>query len=195
MNFLAHQYLAGDSESLKIGNFIADAVKGNALLTYTKSIQQGIVLHRQIDFFTDTHPVFLNSCKRLRKIFGHYAPVIVDIFYDHFLASKWNLYSPHELSDFASASYSLLHNESDWFPDKMKITLHYMSQQNWLLNYANIEGIQKTLNGLASRTKYSSGMENAAPFLINHYKEFEFEFEVFFEEIINYTKEQIASLN
>ena len=93
MNFLAHIYLSGDNEELKIGNFIADSVKGKQYLEYPPGIIDGIVLHRAIDTFTDTHPIVSRSVERLFERYGHYSRVIVDILYDHFLAANWKDYS------------------------------------------------------------------------------------------------------
>ena len=90
MNFLSHLYLAGDSEELIIGNFIADAVKGSAFNQFSPGIQKGIVLHRKIDTFTDSHPVVELSKQRLRERYKKYASVIIDIYYDHYLAKNWN---------------------------------------------------------------------------------------------------------
>ena len=102
MNFLAHLYLSGDNEQIIVGNFIGDFVKGrNALQTFDPTIALGIELHRAIDQFTDTHPVVRSSKDRLRPKYRHYAGVIVDIFYDHFLARKWNDYHKTPLPEFA----------------------------------------------------------------------------------------------
>ena len=93
MNFLSHLYLAGNSEGLIIGNFIADSVKGSAYNNFSKEIQQGLILHRKIDSFTDSHPVVEQSKQRLRAKYKKYSSVIVDIYYDHYLAINWKKYS------------------------------------------------------------------------------------------------------
>src|SRR5437870_13401328 len=106
MNFLAHLYLSGDDNEVKVGNFIGDFVQGKDLeLRYGKRIAKGILLHREIDFFTDHHPVVKQSKDRLRPNYRHYAGVIVDIFYDHFLASKWNSHSVKLLPHYAEECY------------------------------------------------------------------------------------------
>ena len=108
MNFLAHLFLAGNDEGLIIGNFIADSIRGKETNNYPESIRRGIVLHRQIDHFTDTHPVVKRTVQRLRKSSEKYAPVVSDVIYDHFLAANWNQYSSIPLKQFANQSYHFL---------------------------------------------------------------------------------------
>ena len=88
MNYLAHIYLSNEEEEITLGNFIADGVKGKKYVQFPLGIQQGILLHRAIDSFTDAHPIVRKSTKRLHKKYGHYSGVIVDILYDHFLAKN-----------------------------------------------------------------------------------------------------------
>ena len=57
MNYLAHAYLSFGMPAITVGNLISDFVKGKQKFTYPAAIQQGIVLHRAIDTFTDTHAV------------------------------------------------------------------------------------------------------------------------------------------
>ena len=109
MNFLAHAYLSNDNPLLLVGNFMGDFVKGRDLHErFDPGIANGVELHRLIDSFTDSHPVVIESKKRLRESYRHYAPVIVDMFYDHFLASMWDNYSNLSLPEFVKRTYDLL---------------------------------------------------------------------------------------
>ena len=87
MNYLAHLYLSGNDDELKLGNFIGDSVRGSDLSMYPPRVQDGIILHRGIDRYTDSHHVVMKSKLRLRPKYHKYAPVIVDMFYDHFLGA------------------------------------------------------------------------------------------------------------
>lgn len=93
MNYLAHIYLSGEDDQLKIGNFIADSVKGRKFIGFPHQVKNGIILHRAIDTYTDSHPVVKKSVHRLFPVYSHYSAVIVDILYDHFLAANWHEYS------------------------------------------------------------------------------------------------------
>ena len=139
MNFLAHIYLSGDDDLVKIGNFIADSIKGKKYLKYGLQIQKGIILHRAIDFYTDTHPVFKESSHRLSERYRHYSGIIVDIFYDHFLAANWKDYCDIPLEEYTLQFYALLKLNYEILPSNVKNILPYMIEQNWLLSYASID--------------------------------------------------------
>lgn len=192
MNFLAHAYLSGDNPQLLVGNFIGDFVKGRDIRQrFEKDIANGIELHRMIDAFTDSHPVVMNSKKRLREKYRHYAPVIVDMYYDHFLAVKWSNYHTLPLLEFVANTYQTLNDNFDVLPEKLRYMLPYMMRGNWLVNYGKVEGIQRALTGMSRRTSFNSQMEDAVNDLLKHYKEFGDEFELFFPDLVKYSQGEI----
>ena len=186
MNYLAHLFLSGPNEGILVGNFIADFVKGKAKDNYPDEIRSGIELHRQIDDFTDHHAINSISKQRLYPTQGKYAPVVVDMFYDHFLAKNFSEYSGVGLNEFAQTAYTLLQKNHHHLPEKVRGFLHYMIERNWLLNYASVEGICKTLKGMSSRVNYPNRMDNAEKDLIQGYSDFEKEFRDFFPELITF---------
>ena len=194
MNFLAHIYLSGEDDLLKIGNFMADSIKGKKYMKYPEQIQNGIVLHRAIDYYTDTHPVFKQSTQRLFPAYSHYSGVIADIFYDHFLAANWDEYSSIPLREYTENFYRLLRDHHEVLPTKVKTFLPYMVRDNWLLSYASIEGIQKVLKGMNNRTGRKSGMQNATDELKEHYSDFEYEFKKFFKDLIEFSRKKRIEL-
>ena len=187
MNFLAHLYLSGDHPDLMVGNFIADHVKGNQIEIYNSGIKDGIILHRRIDAYTDSHQIVRKSVMRLRPGFRKYAGVVVDMFYDHFLAANWHDYSDVTLEVFAAKCYSVLQNHKELLPERTKRMLHFMARDNWLHAYARTDGIHAALDGMASRTAFHSGMENAVDALLEDYDAYLSEFRIFFPEIINHS--------
>lgn len=194
MNFLAHIYLSGEDDQLKIGNFIADSVKGKQYLNYPEKIQKGIILHRAIDNFTDTHPIVRKSIRRLHPIYHHYSGVIIDIFYDHFLAANWGKYSKQELQEYIANFYNLLERSREQLPQKVQNFLPIMVKYNWLLSYRSIEGIGKILFQMEQRTKFESNLHLSIKELKEYYPEFENEFKDFFEELRKFVKEELEKL-
>ncbi|NLP56642.1 ACP phosphodiesterase [Lutibacter sp. B1] len=194
MNYLAHLYLSKNNKNILIGNFISDAVKGKNYQHYPKEIQQGIILHRNIDTFTDTHPIVRKSKHRLHERYKHYDGIIIDIFYDYFLAKNWNDYSEIPLNVYASNIYQLLKNESTVFPPKMQQILQYMIQYNWLETYQSKKGIEKVLQGMNKRTEGKSLMNLAIEDLQKYHDELEADFKTFFKDLINFTNEKTKLL-
>ena len=194
MNFLAHIYLSGDSDLIKIGNFMADGVRGNKYLELHSEIQKGIILHRTIDTFTDAHPIFRQSTKRLHANYHHFSGVIVDVFYDHFLAKNWSLYSDEKLEVYVANFYDSLTTHDDLLTEKAQMMKPYMIQQNWLLSYKTIDGIEKILSQMDSRIKRESNLRFSVQELRLFYKEFEDDFTIFFEDLQLITKHKLTEL-
>ena len=187
MNFLAHIFLSDSMDELMVGNFIGDFVKGKKYEKYATPYKIGILLHREIDSFTDSHPTVNQSKDRLRANYRHYAGVVTDMFYDHFLATNWLKYSNQSLESFVTSAYSTLQRHKHNMPLRAKQMLPYMIEGNWLLSYSEIEGIDKALNGMSRRTKFKSEMEKASTDLVKHYNAFNLEFNTFFPDIITHS--------
>ncbi len=194
MNYLAHIYLSGEDEELKIGNFIADSVKGKKFIDFPLRVQKGIILHRAIDTYTDSHPTVRKSTHRLFENYSHYSTVIVDILYDHFLAANWAEYSNVPLEIYAADFYELLNNNITLLPKRVKYFLPYMEKDNWLLSYATVEGIGKILSQMNQRTGGKSNMDLAVNDLQTHYPLFQEEFRSFFADLEKFTLEHIPKL-
>jgi acyl carrier protein phosphodiesterase len=181
MNFLAHLYLSADDPEIRLGNFIGDFVRGRDFSNrFSPAIVKGIELHRAIDEFTDKHPVVKQSKERLRPKYRHYAPVIIDIFYDHFLAANWQDYHHQLLPDFAEECYAYFDKNIAVLPEQVKWMLPHMVRGNWLVDYAKVEGIQQALNGMTRRSKFDSKMNESTVELTAHYEDFKKEFQTFF---------------
>ncbi|WP_304196403.1 acyl carrier protein phosphodiesterase [Flavobacterium alvei] len=194
MNFLAHIYLSGENDLIKIGNFMADGIHGKHFDSFPIEIRKGIILHREIDTFTDSHPLFRQSTKRLHANYHHYSGIIVDIFYDHFLAKNWKNYSDEKLEDYTERFYQSLRDNFEVLTPKTQKMVPYLVTQNWLLSYQTVEGIEIILEKMDNRMKRNSNMRFAVAELRTFYSEFEEEFTLFFEEIKSYSNQKKQTL-
>lgn len=193
MNFLAHIYLSGDNDLVKIGNFMADGIHGKPD-NFPADVQKGILLHRAIDTYTDSHPIFRQGTKRLHARYHHYAGVIMDIYYDHFLAKNWANYSNEPLESYTAAFYKSLEDNYDILTERTKGLMPHMIQYNWLASYATTEGIERILTQMDHRTKNKSGMRTSIDELLEFYTDYEAEFTAFFEDMLTYVKEKLKEL-
>ena len=177
-----------------IGNFIADHIRGNNFKHFHTEIQQGIFLHRAIDTFTDTHPIVRKSKRRLHERYKHYDGVIIDIFYDYFLAKNWANYSAIPLDVYTNSVNKLFEEKSAELPIKSQNFIKYMIEYNILYNYQFEDGIERVLNGMNQRTKGKSKMNLAIEDLQLLNKEFEKDFTIFFKDLRKFTNQKIKEL-
>ena len=195
MNYLAHLYLSGGDTEVMIGNFIADHIRGNQFKHYSQGIQRGIRLHREIDTYTDAHPITRRSKRRLDKKYGLYAGVIIDLFYDHFLAKNWDDYSAIPLDVYVASVYALLGSNLENLPEKTQHLLPLMVEYNWLYNYQFIKGMQRVFNGMNRRTNNKSQMHLAIYDLQEYYLTFETDFKEFFQQLIAFTGQKLQAIS
>lgn len=194
MNFLAHAYLSGDDDLILLGNFIGDFIKGRqALSELEPGVIRGVELHRAIDEFTDNHAVVHESKNRLRPVYRHYAGVIVDVFYDHYLATHWNEFHHQRLETFATDTYKKVGAFDAIIPASFREMLPYMVRGNWLVSYRDVDGVHRALSGMASRTPYNSKMELASRDLRKNYDAFRLEFERFFPSLKAFSEEWLQT--
>ena len=170
---------------------MADGIRGNDYLKFPEEVKNGIILHRHIDTFTDAHPIYRKSKHRLHEKYGHYAGVIMDILYDHFLAKNWGNYSDEELEDYVANFYKSLEDNYDILTEKIQNLIPYMTERNWLASYATIAGIEMILFQMDYRTKHRANMQEAIVELQEFYSEFEEEFSLFFEELRAFCLQQM----
>ncbi len=183
MNFLAHIYLSGDSREILIGNFIGDYVKGKKITGYPEEVKKGIMLHRKIDSFTDTHSITRSSKKIIAGKYGLYAGIVVDIFYDHFLSANWGLYSDMSLHDYIHDRYSLLDSGFSIFPAGVKSWFPYFIKSNWLETYIHFEGLNMVFKRMSYRTSLPDHAEYAVDQLKENYDLLKENFIEFFSEL------------
>ena len=173
---------------------MADVVRGKSYLDYPKKIQQGLLLHREIDTYTDAHPIPRRSSKLLHSRYHHYSSVIVDIYYDHFLAKLWEDYSDVPLEDYTADFYRLLQKNLHWMPERIQHMSSYMITDNWLCNYRKFEGLERVFQGMNRRTQFKSGMDTAVEDLELYYNEFESHFKAFFADLVIFSRQKLSLL-
>lgn len=183
MNYLAHAYLSFNNPGILVGNMISDFVKGRKKYDYSKEIQQGIALHREIDSFTDSHFATKEAKDIFRPAYRLYAGAFIDVVYDHFLALDENVFTDESLEAFTKRTYLLLDQYADQFPERFKAMYPYMKAQNWLYHYQYREGIQKSLGGVVRRSKYLTESDTAYFLFIEHYDELREFYRLFFPDL------------
>lgn len=188
MNFLAHIYLSGDNEEIRLGNFIGDYVKGKDHNNFSSFVQKGILLHRKIDSYTDSHPIVLEHKKLFYSQYHKYAGVVTDIIYDHYLAHEWHMFSDVAFDTYVENTYEWLLSNVDNMPEGMTKLVPIMVKHDWLRSYSTIEGINSVLIGMSKGTSLPPEYDFAIYILKKHYKELRHGFFEYFPQLIEHVE-------
>ena len=186
MNYLAHAFLSFGKPKILAGNMISDFVKGKQKLLFETGIQNGIMLHRLIDTFTDSHKITHEAKQHFKPAVGLYAGAFVDIVYDHFLALDEAQYTSQPLLGFAEKTYNTLDAFVSIMPEKFASMFPYMKAQNWLYNYRTLDGIRNSFGGLVRRAVYLNDSSKAFEMFLTHYDELKLCYEAFFPDVKKY---------
>jgi len=188
MNWLAHLFLSDDDAEHRIGNVIADWVKGAGRAQFSAGVQRGFISHRQIDLYTDAHPVVARSRARIEPPFKRYAAVLVDVFYDHFLAVDWSRYCATPFAGWVAGVYEQLAAYCCHLPEPVRAGLQRMATEDWLTAYASLEGIAMTLTRMSRWLSRPNLLGAAAPQLSAHYAGLREDFHCFFPQLQNHVQ-------
>lgn len=188
MNYLAHLFLANGTPESLIGNLLGDFAKGSVKSLYTAEIRKGIELHRSVDTYTDAHHIFRSSKRLIADRRRRFSGIMVDVFYDHFLAKHWNEYSDVSLDAFSSRVYAILADNQAILPASLLQLIPLMKAHDLLASYKQIEGIDNALKRIATRIKWQNNLGGGIEDLIANYQQLEADFCTFFPELINYAQ-------
>lgn len=191
MNILAHLILSGNDAGVRFGNFIGDGVKGRDYSHWEPSVQLGIKLHREIDNYSETLAPALNSRRLLATELGIFAPVALDVIYDHILASNWSHWHNEDLRDFTLMCYRELELRVAEMPARQAFMLPYMVKGDWLYNYQHIEGAQRALSGLGKRITRQPALEKAVDIFLKEKQRFMDDFWEFYPQMLKLSTETL----
>ncbi len=151
MNWLAHVFLSEPNVEFRLGNLLADIVKGSDRIGMSAEFLRGVACHRAIDSFTDAHPVVRRSRSRISSSYRRFSGVLVDIFYDYFLATQWPTYSSVSLDAFTADFYTQATACPITVPQPARIAIDRIVQHDLLGQYRHIEGVEHSLRRLSTR--------------------------------------------
>jgi len=191
LNYLAHIFLSGNRQRLKIGNFIGDFVKGSKLKNYPTEIRQGIVLHRLIDEFTDNHEVVKETVNFVRPAFGRYSGIVVDMYFDYFLGKNFKKYSPRtSLNIFAFKFYFAAILNYNYLPVRVKRFIFHLIFSNRLHKYSTLKGLEESLIIMSNHKVSAIKPDKTIQFLVENEQVLEAKFFRFFPELIEFANNQ-----
>lgn len=192
MNFLAHLHLSYPNNTEMVGNFIGDYVKGKKYLDYSTDICKGIMMHRQIDSFTDSHLLHKATRDIFREAYGLYSGVIADMVFDHFLALNWNEYCDVPLLDFEQLCYDILDTHHNILPERVQYFIPKMKAAKRLSSYAKREGIEESIHLMGQYTSLPQKTDEAMVILKHSHAVLENNFKAFYTDLQAHTQTPIV---
>ncbi len=195
MNYLAHAYLSFNQPEILVGNMISDFVKGKKKFIYPSGIQNGIVLHRAIDEFTDAHPATKKAKEFFRPAYRLYSGAFVDVVFDHFLAIDKNEFeNSTELQNFTLQVYQTLEENFSLLPQHFQSFFPHMKKYNWLYNYQFFQGVKMGFGGLVNRAAYINDSTAANTVFITNYSELKDCYDIFFPTLKKFASNYVSNL-
>lgn len=194
MNHLAHCYLSFHQPDVLVGNFIGDTVKGTAWQRFDPSVQRGILLHRAIDAFTDTHIGTHHLITQLRPFAGKYAGPVSDIVRDFLLANCWESFSDEGLNTFAMRVYTVLTARITDIPEPLRERVPRMIAGHFLTGYGTIEGMRFVLERFEKRMKLPLDREGLLNFIGEERESLCEDFMLYFPQLVQHAQEILERL-
>jgi len=195
LNYLAHIFLSGTDHQLQIGNFIGDFVKGSHFNDYPNGIRDGIILHRKIDSFTDSHALVNETVVLLRPTFGRYSGIIADMYFDYFLAVNFKTYSHRKsLQVFSHRFYFFAFLNYRYLPHKVKRFIFHFTGTNRLYKYGSLDGLRRSLEIMAIHKISAIDPDKTIAFLVDNREVLEYKFQRFFPELVEYVNTEKQSI-
>jgi acyl carrier protein phosphodiesterase len=194
VNYLAHAYLSFSDPGILVGNMISDHVKGKKKFDYAAPILKGIMLHRYIDNFTDTHEATAAAKEIFRPHYRLYSGALVDVLYDYYLANDENEFTDSSLLKFSAHTYQTLDLYTSRFPPSFAAMYPYMKEHNWLYHYRSREGIARSLQGVVRRATYLTESATAFRLFEDNYQRLQTCYRQFWKDLKLYAREQYELL-
>ena len=188
MNFLAHLHLAEPTPLGLLGGLMGDFVKGPVAGRYPGALERALIHHRNIDTFTDAHPVVRESRNRVSPAHRRFAGVLTDMFFDHFLARHWRDYADEPLAAFSARVYRLLEEHRALLPDRLQRIAPYMARGDWLGSYAEVDSIEHAIDRMGTRLRRGNLLAGGGAELRAQYVAFERDFRTFFPELVAFAR-------
>jgi acyl carrier protein phosphodiesterase len=168
MNYLAHAWLSGSDPQWILGGYLGDHVRGQDWRDYPRPVAAGIMLHRRIDSHVDAHPAFKRARERLNPPFRRYAGILLDMYFDHQLASQWQAISDQPLADYARDQYRLLRKNRDLLPESLKRFADYLEANNLLFAYRQAPAVARSLAGIGRRLRRANPLHEGMTELLRN---------------------------
>jgi acyl carrier protein phosphodiesterase len=184
MNHLAHAFLAGADDEVLLGGLLGDFWRGAPDSQWPAAIRAGVVLHRKIDVYTDSHEDVAGARALFAPPLRRYAGILLDVYFDHVLAADWPRHALEPLALLSARVERLLQENRDWLPPQLNRFAGYFARAGLFASYAERDTIERVLAGIGMRLKHDNPLAMAGPALWQREAELSAAFARFFPELV-----------
>lgn len=169
-----------------VGQVLADFVTAGEIAGFPPAIQAGIRCHQRIDAFADGHPVFARARRRMKPPYRRFAGVLLDVYFDHFLAIEWHVYgNGSPLAAFAAGCYEALRRYRGLQVPRYRRAVEAMRRDDWLVGYSTLEGVDRALRGIGRRFPRANPLDSGIQVLQAGYQDLQADFRELFPVLID----------
>ncbi|MCE3002422.1 MAG: ACP phosphodiesterase [Xanthomonadaceae bacterium] len=163
MNHLAHAWLAGDAPAWRIGSLLGDFWRGAPDPGWPPGVAEGVRLHRRVDAFTDAHPAMAAARALFDPPLRRYAGILLDVWFDHLLATAFEARTGRALRGFADEVYATLAAAPADLPAPFRLFAARAAQFDVLAGYAERERLDVVFARLSERLSRANPIAHALP--------------------------------
>ncbi len=189
MNYLAHILLSGDNLDIQVGGLLGDFVKGPLQGQYPENVEKGIALHRRLDVYTDTQPELQHLIRTFSPQWRRFAGIILDITFDHLLATHWRKYHSSSLEHFCQRFYRHLDTCQPWLPARAQHFNQRAAGIRWLQSYTDQSLIPTMLNRVGERLRQPLHLGDAWPEIVDRHRQVEQVFSILMPRLLTHAQQ------
>lgn len=186
MNYLAHAWLARQSDEAILGGLLGDFVFGQAALAdWPGAVRREIVVHRRVDRYTDAHAAVAAARALFPDGLRRYAGILLDVHFDHLLARDWPRWDDGSLDAFTARVYRVLRDHDARLPARLRAIAPRMAAHDWLGSYRQRDNVDRAVRGIATRlSRHGQRLVECLPLLRANEAAIDAGFESFFPDLI-----------
>jgi acyl carrier protein phosphodiesterase len=162
MNFLAHLWLTDRAALPLAGAVLGDVLHGALPAAMPPALARSVQFHRVVDAHTDRHPRVLRVRAGFAQGARRFAGIVLDVAFDHVLASEWAAFSSEPLAQFADRAGRAMRDDAAWFAHAGEPAPDAARFSALLQSYATAAGIERAIRRTASRLRVPEGLLHAA---------------------------------
>ncbi len=198
MNYLAHLLLSESSPEARIGSLLADFTNiSNKVLDqhFTPEISKAVIIHREIDQYTDSHEDVSSAIRFFFPKYRHYSRIVIDILFDHFLSVHWNDFCSQNLDSFVECMYRILRNLPDGMPQKFITFVSRLIEYDLLRAYLTLDDLREVFSRVDKRFRYPVGLQSAVEECYQNYNQLDELFLKFFPKLVRFSDKLPVSIH